>query len=651
VASSLSVFFSELRRRKVARVAVVYTLVGLGVIEGASMILPTLQLEAAYDYIVILVILGAPIALVLAWALEVTPGGIQRTPALTPEELAARTPAGWSSSSWVMTGLGFGVVLAAGYFVLFRDEPESLLPENYVAVFPLENLTGDPELDDLGWYAADWITAGLVGVPEIRQVAANKVEEVLSLVGDSITRLEVAENLGVGIAVTGLIILSGDSLELRAEITRVTDGNLIQSVEELGSADDPRQVVASFRDRVMGALAVISDEYSVPQGSNPPTYEAFQSYRRGWERWLAGDPSGAIPHLEDSFRQDSSWTPSAISLFVAYQAAQSNEERDSLRTWLDSRRLDMDPAERARWDGVVALVEGNLEVQYEAARFQYRLDPTGNAVNLANLATLVGRPREALQAMELVDLTAPIWRDFPYQWAFSPWAHHMLGSYEEELEAARQGIERFPDFLELRLLELRALAGMGRLSEMSPLLDQLGRMEPDGYNRSPGSVFRRVAWELARFGYDEESQAVAERSLSWYLARDPARYQRSRAEVLLFLGRIDEALTLLVPLVEGSPDNVQYVGLHGVALALTGDSAGAVAAERRIEALQSPYLSGSDTRWRAAIAAHLGREDEAVRLLGQALREGQQYIHLSADPYFKELWGYEPFEQLISPKG
>ena len=68
MASKLSLFLAELKRRKVTRVAVAYALVGLGVIEGASMILPTLQLEAAYPFIVIFVLFGFPIALVVAWA-------------------------------------------------------------------------------------------------------------------------------------------------------------------------------------------------------------------------------------------------------------------------------------------------------------------------------------------------------------------------------------------------------------------------------------------------------------------------------------------------------------------------------------------------------------------------------------------------------
>jgi TolB-like protein/Flp pilus assembly protein TadD len=73
MASKLSVFFGELKRRKVYRVAAVYAVVGVGILGAAEVILDPLGLEALRPYLVILVLLGFPIALVLAWAYEVKP--------------------------------------------------------------------------------------------------------------------------------------------------------------------------------------------------------------------------------------------------------------------------------------------------------------------------------------------------------------------------------------------------------------------------------------------------------------------------------------------------------------------------------------------------------------------------------------------------
>jgi tetratricopeptide (TPR) repeat protein len=652
VASKLSLFLAELKRRKVVRVAAVYVLVGLGVIEGAQMILPTLQLEAAYDYIVIFVLFGFPVALVLAWALEVTPQGIQKTADLTPEQLASHTPAKWRASSWVLAGVGLVAVLGAGYFVFFRGEADSLFPEDYVAVFPFENRTGDPNLGDLGWYVAHSIADGLGRIPEVRQVAPNHVEDVLLAQAEGISTLETAKSLRVGMAVSGGIARIGDQLEFRAQITRVADGELLQSIVEMGNAEDPGPGVGALAERVMGTLAVLMDEVYQGQLFRPVSYEAFLSFRRGGERFAAGDYPGAVAEWEDACRQDSTNFLSAISLFSAYQLTGQDQKRDSIRVWLDSRRLDMNSGERTAWDLFVAASEGNIESQLAVLRAEAQRDPAAYAVALAPFAVSVGRAEEALEALDQVDLDGTILRDQPGLWTVAPLANHLLGRYEEELEAARRGRERFPEFLALRRYEIQALVALNRLDEIGPLLDQVWEMEPDDYGWSPGGVFRAAAGALARFGHAERSEAVAERSLNWYLARDPEWYRRGRAQTLILVDRASEALTLLGPLVEASPEDVRRRGLYGIALASTRDQEGAEAEAKWLEELDSPYLAGSNTFFRGAIAAHLDRGEAAVRLLRQALQEGLSFETLSNDSYLlRPLWGYQPFEQLISPKG
>jgi hypothetical protein len=86
--------FAELKRRKVVRVAVVYAATAFVIPQAADIMLPSLGVpDWALSLIVVLVILGCPIALVLAWALELTPKGIMRTEsAATEEEEAATAP-------------------------------------------------------------------------------------------------------------------------------------------------------------------------------------------------------------------------------------------------------------------------------------------------------------------------------------------------------------------------------------------------------------------------------------------------------------------------------------------------------------------------------------------------------------------------------
>ena len=82
----------ELRRRKVYGVAVAYVAVAFVIVEGADLVFPALLLPFwAYTLVVVLAIAGLPVALVLAWALEITPEGIRRTAPGAPER-PARDP-------------------------------------------------------------------------------------------------------------------------------------------------------------------------------------------------------------------------------------------------------------------------------------------------------------------------------------------------------------------------------------------------------------------------------------------------------------------------------------------------------------------------------------------------------------------------------
>src|SRR5437764_13946381 len=80
-------FFAELKRRNVYKVAVAYAVVGWLVMQVASTVVPALHLpDSITTMVVVLVLLGFPIALVIAWAFEMTPEGMKRTEDVSPDE-------------------------------------------------------------------------------------------------------------------------------------------------------------------------------------------------------------------------------------------------------------------------------------------------------------------------------------------------------------------------------------------------------------------------------------------------------------------------------------------------------------------------------------------------------------------------------------
>src|SRR5438067_4200140 len=108
-------FFAELKRRNVYKVALAYAVVGWLVIQIASTILPTFHVpEWIVQTLIVIIALGFPIALVIAWAFEMTPEGLKRTEDIRPDEKIPQ----WSRRKFA--GFILVVVICAAALLVFK---------------------------------------------------------------------------------------------------------------------------------------------------------------------------------------------------------------------------------------------------------------------------------------------------------------------------------------------------------------------------------------------------------------------------------------------------------------------------------------------------------------------------------------------------
>jgi hypothetical protein len=139
-------FFAELKRRNVYKVAVAYAVVGWVIAQVATQIFPFLEIPNwIVRLVIVLIAIGFPIALVIAWAFEATPEGIKRTEDIDPVVLA-RQPRRYA---WILVVI-LGVVASIGLFFagryLGRTNAETTEPPSKsIAVLPFDNLSHDPE--------------------------------------------------------------------------------------------------------------------------------------------------------------------------------------------------------------------------------------------------------------------------------------------------------------------------------------------------------------------------------------------------------------------------------------------------------------------------------------------------------------------------
>jgi tetratricopeptide (TPR) repeat protein len=277
-------FFDELKRRKVFRVAGVYAVVAFVVVQVADIVFPALHLPAwAVTLVVALALLGFPIALVLAWALEVTPDGVKRTdPA---QGRAPETDTGGRDSRRMAMGLVTGFFLAVaglgayGWITSdsgdsasgepYADAPESrgpgsdaeaALDPHRVAVLPFV-VRGAQELEYLGESMVELLGRSLDGAGSLRTADPRAVlSRVASAEGPVLgpqEGREVAASFGAGRYVLGSVTRVGEEIRLEAAWYGA-DGEPLGSDEV--TARSEAEILAGIDDLARSAIAALLGE-------------------------------------------------------------------------------------------------------------------------------------------------------------------------------------------------------------------------------------------------------------------------------------------------------------------------------------------------------------------------------------------------------
>jgi tetratricopeptide (TPR) repeat protein len=234
-------------------------------------------------------------------------------------------------------------------------------------------------------------------------------------------------------------------------------------------------------------------------------------------------------------------------------------------------------------------------------------------------------------------------------------ALHMLGRHARELEEAQRAEPLYPDPLNLNVLEVRALAALGRLGEVNRLTEASLSAAIGG--TTPGDVLLEAAIELRAHGHRQASLELAGRAARWYRGRldlepENLTWAEGLLDALRWSERWEEAQAVCRKLVEKAPDDVRYRGMLGAFAARLGRSDEAVRIREELQRSNQPYLYGWHTYRCACVTALLGDKERSMDLLRQALAEGCNYgIHLHREIDLEPLWDYPPFQELLKPKG
>jgi len=309
---------AELKRRNVYRVAVAYLAVAFVGLQAARLLVPPTTLPAwADDLLIYLAVFGFPIALVLAWAFELTADGMRRTPEPEPSTGEEHPHRGGVRAGYrVLVGLGLLAAAVAGGWYLTGggggQSPE--VSQETVAVLPFQT-SGEA---DSAWRDGMMTmlnmrldgAAGLRAIPD-RTVLA-RWEERGREAGSSTSRegLAVARGLGAGYAVDGSAVQLGEDLRLIGTVQATPSGDQVGRVSVRGSPNSVSMLADSLARRLIGVLAEETGEplRSARLASETTTsVKALKIYLEGRRHVRHGDLDAAIADYQAATEVDSSF--------------------------------------------------------------------------------------------------------------------------------------------------------------------------------------------------------------------------------------------------------------------------------------------------------------------------------------------------------
>ncbi|HYJ06560.1 MAG TPA: hypothetical protein VEX43_15600 [Chthoniobacterales bacterium] len=214
----MSGFFEEIKRRKVYRVAAAYAVVAAGTIQLASAVFPAWELPSwALRLVIILLLIGFPISLILAWALEVTPQGIRATP---QPPMAPRR----RRNIIALVAIGVIVSVAAGIFLLPRASARKL--DKSIAVLPFDSFSNDQENAFFADGIQDDILTNLSKIGDLRVISRTSV---MPYRGKEKNVREIGKALGVATLLEGSVRKDGNRVRVNVQLINAVNDEHIWS--------------------------------------------------------------------------------------------------------------------------------------------------------------------------------------------------------------------------------------------------------------------------------------------------------------------------------------------------------------------------------------------------------------------------------------
>jgi TolB-like protein len=419
-------FLTELKRRNVFRVGAAYVVVAWLLMQVTDTVVPALHLPSwIVTAVVLFLIIGLPLALVFAWAFELTPEGLKREAEVEPaESISHRTG---RKLDFLIIG---ALVLALGYFaydkLLLGPQRDAALVERTtrafqeqadtaadaqksIAVLPFANMSADPEQEYFADGLAEELLNLLSGIPELRVAARTSS---FSFKDENSDVRTIGEKLNVDHILEGSVRKAGDALRITAQLIEAESGFHLWSQRYDRKFEDVFAIQDEIAAAVVDALKIsLLGEVSNVKQINPEAYALYLQGKHFYDRRTQEGFARAVDAFQAALNLEPEYAPAWNGLSEAYfqQAGAQRDIHDgtALARAAVERALALDDslvAAHATMSWIRLQYDRDWQGAEKAIQRALALEP-GNVESLrgaSDLAAALGRLDEAIELNQRV---------------------------------------------------------------------------------------------------------------------------------------------------------------------------------------------------------------------------------------------------------
>jgi TolB-like protein/Tfp pilus assembly protein PilF len=336
-------FFEEVKRRKVYRVAAAYIIAAGGIIQLASATFPAWELPNwALRLVILLVLVGFPIALILAWAFDITAQGIRAT----PDTAAPRTRRRRNIIMLIATGVIISA--ATGFFLLPRVAAHKV--DKSIAVLPFVNLSDEKENAYFADGVQDDVLTNLSKISDLRVISRTSVMQYR---GQPTNLREIGKALGVSNILEGSVRRSGNKVRVNVQLIDANTDEHLWAKDYDRELTDVFDIQSDLAREIANALQAELSPAEKSQMTRKPTEngEAYLAFVQAHDLSCAYEDQAKLKQSEQLYQRAIDLDPkfalalarySQLESWIARDSDRAPERREKART-LAERALELQP--------------------------------------------------------------------------------------------------------------------------------------------------------------------------------------------------------------------------------------------------------------------------------------------------------------------